>query len=51
MKNEKILLASLGFILIGILLASRPNCARGCKTLAEHLIQHGLDDLIAGLLA
>jgi hypothetical protein len=37
--------------IVGILLLARPDCYRGCRTVAEHLLVHGLDDLIAGLLS
>ena len=33
------------------ILLKRPNCNRGCKTLAEHLLTDGLDEILAGLLA
>jgi len=36
-------------ILIGGALASHPRCGRGCQTLAEHLISHGLREFIEGL--
>lgn len=31
---------------LGFVLLSNPNCNRGCKTLAEHLITHGADVLL-----
>lgn len=44
-------LVVLGAVLIalGILLASNPRCDRGCQTVAEHLIKHGLRDFFLGL--
>jgi hypothetical protein len=51
MKNDKALLISSGVILVGLWLASRPNCNRGCQTVAEHLVEHGLADFFATLLA
>jgi hypothetical protein len=50
--------AFMGFIAFGVLavligkaLLSEPRCQRGCRTLAEHLIQHGIDNIIKGFLA
>jgi len=37
-------------IAAGVLLSMNPRCNRGCRTLAQHLIEHGIDDFIAGLL-
>jgi len=48
MKNLAI---PLGFLAVGILLMSNPNCRKGCRTVAEHLVNHGLEDFIKGLLA
>jgi len=43
----------IGFLLVigGAVLLSNPRCPRGCKTVAEHLLSHGLDDLIASVFA
>lgn len=43
----------LGLVLAGVAVAllRDPHCKRGCKTFAEHLFAHGIDDLVAGLLA
>lgn len=38
-----------GTILVGLLLLSNPHCTRGCRTVGEHLIDHALDEFIAGL--
>jgi hypothetical protein len=51
MKNEKALVTASLAVLIGFWLASRPNCEKGCRSVAEHLIEHGLEDFVAGLLA
>ncbi len=51
MKNDKALLVSTGVFLVDLWLVSRPNCSRGCQTVAEHLIEHGLADFFATLLA
>lgn len=49
MKNQfawALLLAGLGVVLL-----SDPKCERGCRTVAEHLLSHGIDDFLAGLSA
>lgn len=51
MKSENVALLGVGIILFGLWLASRPNCNRGCQTMAQHLISHGLDDFIAGIVS
>ena len=43
---EKTILLTLLLVAIGPVLNSRPKCGRGCKTIAEHLIKHGLGKLI-----
>ena len=41
-----------GFCIVSaIALLRRPKCNRGCKTLAEHLLTDGLDEILAGILA
>ena len=47
MKNEFIwglLLAS-----VGVALLQDPKCRRGCRTVAEHLLSHGIEDFLASL--
>ena len=39
----------LGSVLVGLWLLSNPRCARGCRTIAEHLVAHGIDEFLAGL--
>lgn len=39
------------FVGIGIVMLRDPKCKRGCKTFAEHLLSHGVDDILAGLFA
>ena len=34
---------------VAFVLTRSPNCNRGCRTLAEHLVSHGLDDVLAAL--
>jgi len=31
---------------VGLILASNPRCREGCRTLAEHLINHGLKAIL-----
>ena len=30
-------------VLVGIWLLSNPRCTRGCRTVAQHLLEHGLE--------
>jgi len=50
-KAETNIIFGLGLGMAALLLLSDPRCSRGCKTVAEHLLSHGLEDLIAGLFA
>jgi len=45
-KKEQHLLWVVGGIAFGLVLLSSPRCNRGCRTLAEHLITHGIDELV-----
>jgi len=47
--NRQLLVIS-GSVLLGLYLLSNPRCNRGCKTVAQHLLFHGLDGLL-GVLA
>jgi hypothetical protein len=47
---QKTVLTGLAVTGLALLLLSRPNCNRGCRTVAEHLLTHGLDELLGGLL-
>jgi hypothetical protein len=49
--NEKALLMATGIALIGAMMLSNPRCDRGCRTVAEHLLDHGISDLLGALLA
>jgi len=51
MKNERLFWAGTGLLLIATILASRPSCNRGCRTIAEHLIEHGVKDIVVALFA
>lgn len=46
-NNNSVLWAALACIGVGILLLSDPNCKRGCRSVAEHLLTHGIDDLFS----
>ena len=50
MNRNSILWTGVGFIALAVVLASRPTCNRGCHTVAEHLIEHGLNDVVGALL-
>lgn len=45
-KNGQHILWLVGGIALGMVLLSSPRCTRGCRTLAEHLITHGIDELV-----
>ena len=49
-KQENLIWGGLVLLGIGWVLSRNPNCNRGCKTVAGHLVSHGLDDIIGGLL-
>ena len=51
MSINKELVWGVLFIVAAILLLRNPRCNRGCKTVAEHLLSHGVDDLATVLLA
>ena len=37
-------------IAFGLLLLRNPRCNRGCKSVAEHLLTHGLDEFLGPLI-
>jgi hypothetical protein len=45
-KSEQHMLWVMGGIALGLVLLSSPRCTRGCRTLAEHLITHSIDELV-----
>jgi hypothetical protein len=49
MKNE--IVWALLLTGLGIALLQDPKCRRGCRTLAEHLLSHGIEDFLSGLTA
>ena len=49
MKNQFVL--ALLFAGLGVVLLSDPKCRRGCRTVAEHLLSHGIEDFLSGLAA
>lgn len=46
--SEKIILSAV-LCCLGIWLLQRPSCSRGCKTIAEHLLTDGLDEMVAAI--
>jgi hypothetical protein len=46
-QNHLLILA--GITAAAFWLASDPHCSRGCRTMAEHLAEHGLEDLLGGI--
>ncbi len=41
--NRKLPVIALG---VGLLLIMRPNCRHGCKTVAAHLIEYGVEGFL-----
>ena len=50
-KDEQQLLALVVIAGVGLYLVSDPRCDRGCRTVAEHLLNHSLSALLKTLLA
>lgn len=50
-KNTQTLLVAASLIALAGLLSSDPNCDRGCRTVAQHLLEHGIEDFLKGLFA
>lgn len=48
-KDWNLLAVGLILALIGYGLLKQPNCNRGCRTIAEHILNHGLGDIFAAL--
>jgi hypothetical protein len=50
-KKEQMIVLGVGMFVAAVVLASNPRCNRGCKTLAQHLAEHGIEDFLGGLFA
>jgi len=50
-KQDQSGLLVLAMIGTGVLLLQNPRCNRGCKTIAQHLIEHGIQDFLGVLFA
>jgi|GEM_PF-5275294 len=48
-RQANALATGLVFVGVAALLLSNPSCKRGCRTIAQHLLEHGLESLFAGL--
>jgi hypothetical protein len=44
------LLVGVGAVVFLQMLASQPNCDRGCKNVLQHLTEHVLGDMLTNLL-
>lgn len=51
MNTSSKVVLSVVVCLIAFWLLQKPKCNRGCKTIAEHLLTDGLDELLAALFA
>jgi hypothetical protein len=49
-KSERQIWTGVGLLLAAGWLLSNPRCSRGCRTMAQHLAEHGIDDFLTGLL-
>ena len=51
MKTNDKVLVGLAFVALGwFVLNSNPRCNRGCRTVGEHLLEHGIEDIVVGLV-
>jgi hypothetical protein len=48
-RMNKEFLWALIFLGVGVAMLQDPKCQRGCRTVAEHLLSHGIDDFLATL--
>ena len=46
--KQQTALLGLGLFAAGLWLLSNPNCNRGRKTVAQHLLSHGIEDFLKG---
>ena len=51
MNRNRLFWTGIGLAAFALVLVSRPSCGRGCRTMAEHLAEHGVTDLIASFFA
>ncbi len=52
MKNDSSNAIAVGLLVLiaGVVLLSDPQCKRGCRTVGGHLLEHGLETLLASLV-
>jgi len=50
MAKEQAAIFGMVLVLAAVFLLRDPNCNRGCRTVAEHLLSHGLEDLVSELI-
>jgi hypothetical protein len=48
-RNTQLLMVGLSFAAVGFALVSYRNCNKGCQNLAQHLIEHGVQDIVLSL--
>lgn len=48
-RMNKEFLWALIFVGVGVAMLQDPKCRRGCRTVAQHLVSHGIDDFLAAL--
>ena len=48
--KQQLLMVGVSLLVVGLAWAHYQNCNRGCQTFAEHLVEHGLQDIIAALI-
>jgi hypothetical protein len=46
-RKDEVILTS---FLVALWLLSNPLCNRGCRSVAEHLLNHAVDDFLASLI-
>lgn len=50
-QSSRAIVIGAELVLVGLWLASDPRCRRGCRTIAGHLIDHGLREFLMGFAA
>ena len=48
--KQQLFVTGVSLLVLGVMWASYKNCNRGCQSFAEHLIEHGLQDIVAALI-